>query len=170
MTGFMDKTTIFIAGMVIVLYYFSFHQTGEFPWAATHRAGGYVLEIIPKILLGFLIGAILPDILPKEIVESWLSARSGWKGILIGWIVGGTIPMGAPFVLFPMAIGLMKGGAGIGPIVTMLTSSALMGPFRIVIYEIPIMGWEFLAARMISVFWMPPVAGYLAQIAGTYIK
>lgn len=78
--------------------------------------------------------------------------------------------MGAPFVLYPMTAGLMKGGAGIGPVVTMLTGAALMGPLRAIVYEIPIMGGEFYAIRLLSIIWMPPVAGLIAQTAASLIK
>lgn len=150
MGRFLDKTTLLLLGIVIILYFFSYQRNGVFPWSAAERSGGLIVDIIPKILLGFLIGGILPDVISRDVIENWLSAQSGWKGIFVGWAVGGGMPIGAPFVLYPMAVGLLKGGAGIGPVVTMLTSAALMGPFRVLIFEIPILGGEFLAIRLIS--------------------
>jgi uncharacterized membrane protein YraQ (UPF0718 family) len=170
MSGLTDKTMFILASIVFVLYIFSFHQTGAFPWAAAGRAGNLFANTILKILFGFLIGAILPDLIPSEIVEEWLSSQSGWKGVLVGWIAGSAMPMGAPFVLYPLAAGLVKGGAGVGPIVAMLTGSALLGPLRAIVFEIPIMGGEFFAIRLLSVIWVPPLPGFLAERMASFIR
>lgn len=72
-----DKTTFVLAGIVIILCFISFQKTGSIPWNAAKNAGSLFSGTVVKILLGFMIGAILPGIIPKEIVENWLSARSG---------------------------------------------------------------------------------------------
>lgn len=115
------------------------------------------------MFLGFMIGAILPEILPKELVEEWLSASSGWQGILLGLVAGSSLPIGAPWAIYPMVAGLLRGVAGIGPIVTLLTGAALFGPLRAIVYEIPILGGDFFIVRVLSVIWAPPVAGLIAQ-------
>ena len=170
MASFVDKTTFVLLGLVLVLFYVAFEKSGALPWAAAGRAGALFLDILPKMMLGFLIGAILPEVLPEELVEEWLSARSGWKGILLGWVAGSTVPIGAPWVLYPMVAGLLKGGAGIGPIVTLLTGAAVFGPLRAIVYEIPILGSEFFLIRALSVIWMPPLAGLAAQAIAPYVR
>jgi len=107
---------------------------------------------------------LLLEALPKAFVEGWLSDRSGWRGIAVAWATGSLMPIGAPFVILPMMAGLLKGGAGVGPIVTLLTATALLGPARILVYEIPIMGGGFFLLRFASVFWVPPVTGFIAQL------
>jgi len=170
MSNFTDKTTFALLGIVIILYYFSFQKSPTLPLSAAGKAFGLFFDILPKMVLGFLIGAVLPEILPREFVEEWLSARSGWKGIVLGWAAGFSIPFGAPWVVYPMVAGLLKGGAGIGPLVTLLTGTALFGPFRATVYEIPILGGDFFLVRAISVFWMPPAAGILAQAISPYLR
>jgi uncharacterized membrane protein YraQ (UPF0718 family) len=170
MSSFTDKTTFVLLGIVIILYYISFHKSPALPLSAAGNAWGLFTGILPKMVLGFLIGAVLPEILPKELIEEWLSARSGWKGIALGWAAGFSIPFGAPWVIYPMVAGLLKGGAGIGPLVTLLTGVALFGPFRAIVYEIPIMGGDFFLVRALSVCWMPPAAGILAQAISPYVR
>ena len=77
------------------------------------------------------------------------------------------MPIGAPFVMLPMMAGLLKGGAGMGAVVTLLTATALLGPSRIFVYEIPIMGGGFFLVRFASVFWVPPVTGVIAHFVST---
>ncbi len=158
-----DRTTFVLAALAAILYFIAYQRVGTFPWASAERTGSLFASILPKLVFGFLIGGVLADVLPRHIIENWLSDQSGWRGHVVGVLVGSSMPIGAPFVIFPMAAGLIKGGAGIGPIVTMLTSAALFGPARILVYEIPIMGSQFFLVRAAAVFWMPFTAGIIAQ-------
>ncbi len=170
MSGIFDKSSLFLASIALLLAFLAYQKTGELPWAPAGRAGSLIVTILPKLILGMFIGALIADILPREILQNWLSDRSGWRGIFIGWLAGFMFPMGAPFVLYPLVAGLMQGGAGFGPMITMLTASALIGPVRAFAYEIPILGTEFFTFRVISVFWIPPLAGVVAQTVVRIIK
>ena len=164
MSGIFDKTSLFLSTIAVILTFLAYQKTGELPWGSVGRAGSLILDIFPKLMIGMLIGALMAEVLPKEIIQNWLSDRSGWRGILIGWVAGFMFPMGAPFVLYPIVAGLLKGGAGFGPMVTLLTASALIGPVRTFVFEIPVLGTEFFMFRAISIFWIPPVAGLLSQM------
>ncbi len=142
----------------------AYQKTGELPLGAAGRAGSLIVSILPKIVVGMFIGALMAEVLPQEILQNWFSDRSGWRGILIGWAAGCMLPVGAPFVLYPIVAGLLQGGAGFGPMVTLLTASALIGPVRTFVYEIPLIGTEFFLFRILAVFWVPPVAGVLSQL------
>ena len=149
MVGVVDRMTFIIAGVAAALFYYVYLKTGQVPWGAAGRAGALFVNIVPKITFAFLIGALLTD--------------AGWRGILLGWLAGGMMPSGAPFVVLPIAAGLLKGGAGIGPMVALLTSTALFGPVWVILYEIPIMGSAFFFTRLAGVIWVPPIAGLIAQ-------
>ena len=163
MVGVVDRITFIIAAVAAAFFYYVYLKTGQIPWGAAGRAGALFVNIVPKIAFAFLIGALLTEVIPREIVQNWLSDRSGGRGILLGWLVGGMMPSGAPFVILPIAAGLLKGGAGIGPTVAMLTSTALFGPVWVILYEIPIMGSAFFFTRLAGVIWIPPIAGFIAQ-------
>jgi uncharacterized membrane protein YraQ (UPF0718 family) len=158
-----DRTTVILAALTAILYFVAHQRVGAFPWASAERAGSLFVNILPKLVFGFLIGGVLADVIPRHIIENWLSDQSGWRGFAVGFLFGVSMPIGAPFVILPMAAGLIKGGAGFGPIVTMLTSAAVFGPARILVYEIPIMGSQFFLVRAAAVFWMPLTAGFIAQ-------
>lgn len=170
MSGIFDKTSLFLAAIAAILAFLAYQKTGDLPWAPAGRAGSLIVTILPKLMIGMFIGALVAEVLPKEILQNWLSDRSGWRGIVIGWLAGFMFPMGAPFVLYPLVAGLIQGGAGFGPMITMLTASALIGPVRAFAYEIPILGTEFFTFRVISVFWIPPVAGVVAQTIVRLLK
>lgn len=170
MSGIFDKTSLFLAGVALLLAFLAYQKSGDLPWAPAGRAGSLIVIILPKLMLGMFIGALVADLLPKEILQNWLSDRSGWRGIFVGWLAGFMFPMGAPFVLYPLVAGLLQGGAGFGPMITMVTSGALIGPVRAFAYEIPILGSEFLVFRVMAVFWIPPVAGLVAQTLVRLLK
>lgn len=170
MSGIFDKTSLFLAGIALLLAFLAYQKSGEFPWASAGRAGSLIVTILPKLMIGMFIGALVAEVLPKEILQNWLSDRSGWRGIFVGWLAGFMFPMGAPFVLYPLVAGLLQGGAGFGPMITMLTSAALIGPVRTFAYEIPILGTEFFTFRVVSVFWIPPLAGIVAQTAWRFMR
>lgn len=170
MSAFFDKTTLILLAMAAGLALLAHQKTGQLPWAPAGRAGSLIVSIFPKIVIGMFIGALMVEVLPREILQAWLSDRSGWRGILVGWVAGCLLPVGAPFVLYPIVAGLLQGGAGLGPMVTLLTASALIGPVRTFVYEIPIIGTEFFLFRILAVFWVPPVAGALSQMVARLLR
>ncbi len=89
MAGVVDRITFIIAAVAAALFYYVYLKTGQVPWGATGRAGALFVNIVPKIAFAFLIGALLTEAIPREIVQNWLSDRAGLRGILLGWLVGG---------------------------------------------------------------------------------
>lgn len=170
MSGLLDRTTLGLAALVAVLYFLLYRKTGFFPLGTAGKAAQLMAGILPRMVIGILLGVAVAEFLPKEVIEGWLSDRSGWRGHLIGWTAGVVAPIGMPYVLYPLAAGIMAGGAGVGPVVTFLTASALFGPLRIITFELPILGGGFFLLRFLCVFWMPPVAGYLAQGLARWVR
>ena len=159
----LDRTTLGLAAVVVVIYAVLHQKTGAMPWGTAGKAVQLMAGVLPRMVLGIFLGMAVAELLPGEVIEGWLSDRSGWRGHAVGMLAGSLAPIGMPFVLYPLAGGLMAGGAGVGPVVTFLTASALFGPVRILTFELPILGGGFFLLRLACVFWMPPVAGYLAQ-------
>lgn len=170
MSALLDRTSLGLAAVVAVLYFTIYRRTGFFPLGTVGKAAQLMAGILPRMVLGILLGVAVAELLPREIIEGWLSDRSGWRGHAVGWAAGAVAPIGMPFVLYPLAAGMMAGGAGVGPIVTFLTASALFGPMRIITFELPILGGGFFLLRVLCVFWMPPVAGYLAQGIARFVR
>ena len=58
----------------------------------------------------------------------------------------------------------MKAGAGLPALITFLSSWSVLGVNRILVWEIPMMGGRFVAARALLSLLVPPVLGLVALI------
>ena len=121
-------------------------------------------KILPILVVAFFLAGMVEQILPKDLLADILGPESGFRGLALGTLAGAVMP-GGPFILFPLMAVLLKAGAGVGPLVAFLSSWALLGFHRLLIYEAPIMGWKFALCRMAASLIFPVVIGYFADWA-----
>ncbi len=114
------------------------------------------------ILAAFFISSMLALILPKELIATWIGKDSGFKGILIGTLVGAVTP-GGPFLTFPILVGFYRVGAAVGPIFAFLTSWSLIGVMRIFVWEIPFLGVKLTLIRVLVSLSLPIFVGVVGQ-------
>jgi uncharacterized membrane protein YraQ (UPF0718 family) len=128
------------------------------------RAGGAdLVKLLPLLVLCFVLAGLVQVLLPAATVSRWLSDEAGWRGIAVAWVAGAATPGGGPIGL-SLAAGLMKSGAGIGVVVTYLTSLSLLSFVRVPL-EIGICGARVTLLRYAVCAVLPPIAGVLAQVA-----
>ncbi len=120
------------------------------------------VQILPMLIFAFIIAGMIQVLLSQEVVSKWVGAESGLHGILIGTIAGGLSP-GGPYVSLPVAVGLLRAGAGVGTMVAYLTAWSLWAIARLPM-EFGILGWKLTLIRLVCTFFFPPVAGFLAQL------
>ena len=120
------------------------------------------------LFFSILVAGLMQSYLTKEFLAHWIGPESGIRGILIGSVAGSLAP-GGPYVSMPLAAGFLQTGAGIGTMVAFMTGWSLWGVSRMPI-EIGIMGWKFAAIRLISTFFFPPLAGFIAHIFFSHVK
>jgi uncharacterized membrane protein YraQ (UPF0718 family) len=118
--------------------------------------------ILPRVLAGCLLGAFIAEILPHEKVSRSLGPNSGLKGLLIGAAFGAILP-GGPFTAYPVAAALLTVGADFGAAIAMVVSWTLIGYGRAVAWELPILGTEFTAWRIVISLPIPVLAGALGR-------
>lgn len=123
------------------------------------------LEIVPKVVAGTLIGALIRLMVGRDTIVRWLGASSGWRGLLIATLAGILIP-GGPFTVFPLAATFLAAGADAGAAVAFITGWLVLGLNRAVIWELPFFGPDFVVWRMVSSAWAPVLAGWLARHLG----
>jgi uncharacterized membrane protein YraQ (UPF0718 family) len=127
-----------------------------------------MIEILPLLILSFIVAGMVEVLIPKEIISKWVGEESGIRGILIGTVAGSLIP-GGPYVSLPVATGLLRSGASVGTIVAFLTGWSLWAVSRLPM-EVGILGWRFTLIRIASTFFFPPIAGFIAQMFSAGLK
>ena len=125
-------------------------------------------QILPLLIFAFIVAGMVQVLLPQEMLSKWVGNESGFKGILIGSIVGGLAP-GGPYVSLPIVAGLLKSGASVGTMVAFLTGWSLWAVGRLPM-EVGILGWKFTLIRLASIFIFPPIAGIIAQYLFSHVK
>ncbi len=153
--------TIIMGVAAVSLLFIGYQRGGGEHISGLQSAGSMLLRIIPLLLFAFIIAGMVQVLISTEIISRWVGAESGFRGILLGWLAGTITPLG-PYVSFPMATGLLRAGASLGTTVAYLTSWSLLAVQRLPI-ELGIMGWKFMLVRIACVFFLPVIAGLLAN-------
>ena len=131
---------------------------------------GLFIDILPKVLAACLIAAFVAVLMPRSTVMRWVGAESGWLGIVIATLAG-TICPGGPITIFPIAAAFVAIGADTGAAIAFITSWTLLGYARILVWELPFFGGEFVIWRTVISIPLPILAGFLARfIAGVIAR
>jgi uncharacterized membrane protein YraQ (UPF0718 family) len=156
------RPSVLILGtLVLGLTLYAFFARGPVV-AREGLSGGVALffEILPNLVLGFLLAGLAQELLPRDFVAKYAGEDSGFTGYLLATGMGALTP-GGPFFQFPLVAALWKSGAGVGQLTAYITSWALLGFQRIIIYEGPMMGWRYASARALTNLIAPPILGVL---------
>ena len=153
--------TIVMGLLAVVLIFISYNKGGGEHILGLKAGGSMLLQIAPLLIFAFIIAGMVQVLLPVEMISKWVGTESGFRGVLIGTVVGGFAP-GGPYISLPIAAGLLRVGASVGTMVAFLTSWSLWGVSRLPL-ELGIMGWKFTLIRLACTFFFPPIAGLIAN-------
>jgi uncharacterized protein len=120
--------------------------------------------IVPRMICALIGAEFMAMMVPAEIIGRFLGNEAGILSILIGSLTGLLIPAG-PIISFSIAATFAKAGASTPAVIAFLTAWSLFSIHRILIYEIPLLGFSFLRLRILSVFILPVLAGLLVLTA-----
>ena len=154
----MSKTTLIVAALALAVTLLAYAKSPQIAWQGASLGARLFIGILPNIMLGFLLGGMVTVLLPRELVAQYAGDQSGWPGLLLATLVGAFTPAG-PFVTFPLLAAMWQAGAGVAQLAAYLTAWALLGVHRLLIYELPIMGWRFMAARLLAALVLPLLVG-----------
>jgi uncharacterized membrane protein YraQ (UPF0718 family) len=121
-----------------------------------------LLSVLPKLIAAMLLAAFIQVLLPREWVARWIGEQSGLKGFAIAAGAGALTP-GGPMTSFPLVSALHAAGSGRGTLIAYLTSWATLGLQRILVWEVPLMGFEFACIRWIASLPLPFIAAGIAR-------
>lgn len=125
------------------------------------------VKFLPVLLVAFVIMGYVEVLLPRAVVERWLTDAAGWKGLGVAWLAGVLTPAGS-VVGLPLAAALLKAGVGAGVLVTYLTSMACLSLIRVPL-EVGFYGWRLMALRVVASLVLPFVAGGIARWAKPWV-
>ena len=158
----MDVTVwvmLFLAGALVVMAYM---KNPHLPVQGLKAGGKLFWDILPSLVLAFIAAGMITMVLPRELMTRWLGEESGLRGLVIATLAGSVTP-GGPFVQFPIVAALLKSGAGIAPLMAYLTAWSLLGLNRILVYEIPMLGWKLALCRVTASLIFPIVIGLITR-------
>jgi uncharacterized membrane protein YraQ (UPF0718 family) len=161
--GFMQMLipTIILGVLAIVLTIIAYMKGGGEHISGLKAAGTLLLQILPLLIFAFIVAGMIQFLVPTEIISKWVGTESGMRGVFIGTAIGCVMP-GGPYILLPVAAGMLQTGAGVGTMVALLTSWSVIGFSRLPM-EIGLMGWKFTIIRIACSFFFPPIAGFIAN-------
>ena len=129
---------------------------------ALRHAGALLLGIAPVIIVALFVGGYVQALLPRDVVARWLGEESGAGRYLLATAAGVVTPAG-PFGAFPLVVALRQAGAPFDVCVVYLSAWATLGIHRIVIWELPFLGHDFVILRVLASLPVPFAAGLIAR-------
>ena len=88
--------------------------------------------------IGVVGSGFVAEVLPKDLIGSWLGPESGLLGVALATL-GGALTPGGPVVGFSIGAAALKGGAGAPQVIAYSTAWALYAIHRLMIWEVPLM-------------------------------
>jgi len=156
-------SALIILLVLALLSYFLAYRKGD----GTHKKGLNIaykslISMWPLLVVAFLMAGFLQVVIPPELIESWLGAKAGLRGVFIGSIGGALIP-GGPYVAFPIIASIFKAGAGLGTAVAFIVGWAMWGVGNIP-FELALVGSRFTILRLGLVLVIPPLSGIIVNM------
>jgi len=159
----MDLAFIILVILVLVAMVVAFWKGGsQLLFSGFKQTANTFKSMWFRILLGITFGGLIQVIIPGPLVAEWLGPASGLKGILIGSYVG-IIMSGGPFVILPVIASIYAAGAGVGPVISLLTGG-MLGIQGFITYQIPFLGIKLALVRYIVCFFVPPIVGLVGSM------
>ncbi len=111
-----------------------------------------------RVALGLTLGGLIQVLIPSPLIAEWLGPTSGLKGILIGSYIG-VITTGGPYVVLPIIVSIHNAGAGVGPVIALLTSMNLIPLTGLFMLQIPFLGVKIALTRYVICLIVAPIIG-----------
>jgi len=121
-----------------------------------------IISILPRIIAALTLAGFIWILLPKDRFSQLVGRYRGFTGLVLAEIAGIITP-GGPASAFPFLAIIGRAGADRGILVTYITSWALLGVQRILVWDLPFMGAEMTTTRFLVSLPLPILAGMIAQ-------
>ncbi len=155
----MNKTTLGMAIAAVILALIAFFQGGfSLVGRGFTVSAQTILDIFPILIIAFIVAGLVSTLIPKkDRVSKLLGNEAGWKGPILGALMGALVP-GGPFFFYPLMATLIASGANVGTMISFVAAKSLWNIARIPL-EILFVGVEVTAIRFLITFAIPILAG-----------
>lgn len=153
---------LILIGLALLCFGFTFRLGIPTAQRALRETKDNLIRIMPMMLVAMPMATFLAELVPADIASGWLGPDSGLSGLLVASFAGGLIP-GGPYASFPLVLTFLKAGAGPAQMVTLITGWAVLAFHRVVMWEVPVLGFRFALVRTISSIALPLLAGLIAE-------
>jgi len=158
-----DLPTLILVALALVLAVVAYVKDPGLPWVGAKTGFSLLWVILPRLVPALLLAGLLQVLVPQDLVARYFGRTSGIRAILIASLAGVITP-GGPMVTVPFMVVLANSGMALPPLVAYMTSWSLFGMQRIITWEAPLMGWHFVAVRVVSSLAFPVLAGWLVAV------
>jgi uncharacterized membrane protein YraQ (UPF0718 family) len=124
--------------------------------------GELLADLLPRVVGAQVLAGFAWVLLPRDKMSAFMQNNRGKRGLVLAAAAGAITP-GGPASAFPFLAILAGSGADRGIMVTYITSWALLGAQRIIVWDMPLMGIEFSLFRLLISIPLPIIAGLLAR-------
>ena len=159
----LDASSLVLIAAAVVLAAIAWFKDPSLPGLGARNGLAMVWFILPRLVPALLVAGLLQVLVPQETVSRYFGRESGLRAIVIASVAGVLTP-GGPMVSVPFMVALANSGAALAPLVAYMTAWSLFGMQRIISWEAPLMGWHFVAVRVISSLAFPVLAGWLVAV------
>ena len=155
-----DYLFVFLACFTGFICYFT-EGSDSFASALSYSFNLLIL-ILPTLAGGLLLSGLIQQFIDQDKINKVLGEKSGTSGLILATLAGVITP-GGPFTSFPIVFALWIAGADIGALVAYVAAWSLIGIYRLVIWEIPMMGLDLSLLRFLVSIPLPILAGMSAR-------
>jgi uncharacterized membrane protein YraQ (UPF0718 family) len=158
-----DASTIILIVLALLFTLVAYFKDPGLPAIGARNGLSLLWFVLPRLIPAIILTGMLQVLIPQEMVARHFGREAGLRGILIAAVAGVLTP-GGPMVSVPLLVALSHSGAGLAVLVTYMTSWSLFGVQRIIAWEAPLMGWQFVVVRVVPSLAFPVIAGWLVKV------
>jgi uncharacterized membrane protein YraQ (UPF0718 family) len=161
--GIFDVSFLVLSSLAVLFAVVAYLKDPSLPYVGARTGFSLLWFILPRMVPALLLAGMLQVVIPQETVARYFGQRSGMSAIVMA-SAAGVITPGGPMVSVPLLVVLANSGMALGPLVAYMTAWSLFGMQRIIAWEAPLMGWRFVAVRVVSSLAFPILAGWLVKV------
>jgi uncharacterized membrane protein YraQ (UPF0718 family) len=162
-SGFTDPSTIVLVVVAVVLAIVAYTKDPGLPAIGVKNGLSLLWFVLPRLVPALIVAGLFQVLVPQEVIARHFGRESGLKAILFASAAGMVTP-GGPMVSVPLLVALANSGAAMPSLVAYMTSWSLFGLQRIIAWEAPLMGWQFVSVRVLASLAFPVLAGWLVAL------